>query len=366
MLHVFLHSLRSRWFEYLVAAGVVATVVAAFVVQRSLSTSAERQVHDLVHRLGKNMLVVPEETDLSRFYTLHYDDEAMPESYVSELRSSKPGRHIKAIQSCLYGNIEMGGVPLVLVGQSITPTRAQYMIRPSQAILGPEAGERLGLRAGDEFTVGGVELTVARVAPSVPEGLDMAMFTDLGTAQAILSKPGEINAMRLAGCWCSTDVPALAADVEGQLPGVRAITVAGTLRSQQGSIATVKRYSRIFYAVALVLIAGITSVLVLSQVRRQVREVGLLLAVGAPPSAVALIFVAMAGLIGLVGGVAGYLLGHPLTDYATTRIMGQSMPVPGGILAPALLLTVAVSVISAFLPAARAARLDPTRVLREV
>lgn len=59
MLLLFLRSLRYRWIENVLAAVVVAVVLATLTAQRALSTSTLGQVHELAHKLGKNILADP-------------------------------------------------------------------------------------------------------------------------------------------------------------------------------------------------------------------------------------------------------------------------------------------------------------------
>jgi putative ABC transport system permease protein len=194
----------------------------------------------------------------------------------------------------------------------------------------------------------------------------VGVFGSLEMAQEILDRPGEINAMRLAGCWCRVDVPALASQVEELLPDTKALTIAGMMKAQKGTVAVAKRYSVVTLAVAIFLIAAIVMVLISSQVKRQVREIGFLLATGAAPWFITLVFVAKAAIVGVIGGFAGYLLGFPLTEEIASRLIGLPLPAPEGLLGITLALSIVVSMLSALLPAARAARLDPAQVLREM
>ncbi len=68
---------------------MVAAVIATLTTQRALSSSTETQIHELAHKLGKNMLVVPEATDLSSFYAMEYDDASMPDSYADRILDSE-------------------------------------------------------------------------------------------------------------------------------------------------------------------------------------------------------------------------------------------------------------------------------------
>lgn len=367
MIVLFVKSVMHRWFEIVLTSIVVAAVVATLTTQRALSSSTEKQVHGLAHKLGKNMLVVPRATNLSNFYAMDYGEASMPDSYPDRILESELRTPISLIQSRLYGNVEPQGVPLVLVGEQ-TRRRGQEVDPFSSDLvtIGNTVSQKLVVTTADQMEVNGVQLTVAGVTEQPPDGLDVGVFGPLDLAQDVLDKPEEINAMRLAGCWCRLDVPKLALQVEDTLPGSRAVTIAGMLKAQKGTVATAKRYSKVALAITIALIAAIVCGLIASQVRRQIRQIGLLLATGAPPWFVVLVFTCKAAIIGLLGGLGGYLLGFPLTKDVAARLIGVSLPVPSGLLVPTLILALLVSVFAAVIPAIWAARLDPTRVLREV
>jgi len=352
--------------ELILGGLIIAAAVATLTVLRSVSAATESRVHDLAHRLGKNMLVVPAGTDLTQFYGLKYGDAVLPDSLPRQIRSSELGPHIHLQQARLYGNVEVAGVPLVLVGEQASGRDAAVPGAVSgTAVLGAEAARRLGLGVGDALTIAGVALQVTAVTTSPPEGLDVGVFTALATAQQILGRPGAINALRLGGCWCRLDVPALAAKVERLFPGTRAITVAGVMKAQISAVAVVKRYSRLLHTGAAFVIAAIAAALGAAQVRRQRQELGLLLAIGAQPLLVASLSVAAAAAMGAAGALVGHLLGGPLTAFYTARVIGVPLPVAAGGLWPVLGATVAVSMVGACVPALWASRLDPTTVLRE-
>lgn len=366
MLYLFFRGLRYRWLEFLLAAVVVMLVIATLTVQRSLSSSTEEQIHSLAHKLGKNMLIVPSDTDLTEFYSMRYGDVSMPDTYPEKVHASKVGQHIRSLQSRLYANVETASTALTLIGeQRIVGGRHSGAFPPDQALIGETAARTVGVSRFDDLQINDQTLTVAGVIQNPPEELDMGVYASLETVQATLNRPGEINAMRLAGCWCRLDVPGLAAEIEQILPGTRAITVAGVMKAQKGTIVEAKKYSLITLAVAILLIGGIMIALMLSQVRRQIREIGLLLATGATPRHIALLFVASAALVGGAGGLAGYYVGIPLTASVASALIGLPLPVSEDLLGMTLVFSILVSSLAAFPPAAYAARLDPAEVLRE-
>jgi putative ABC transport system permease protein len=366
---LFLKSLRYRWFEYTLAGTVVAVVIAVVISVRTLSVQVDKQIHDLTHNLGGNMLVVPAGTNLADFYAFKYGDSSMPESYIEKIQNSK--LNIGFIQSRLYGNVEVDATPLVLVGEKTISRGNEYSpVSRESVIVGESVFSGSGMKETGNLNIQGESRTfqtpVDRVINPAPDGLDIGLFTSLGMSQKVLNKPGEINAMRLGGCWCSVDVTVLASQVEDTLPGTKAITVEGMIKAQKGTVETVKRYSAIIYAVAIILIIVIVSILISSQVRRQKRQIGLLLAIGTAPYIVSLLFIIKAGLVGVIGSLLGYLLGYPLINNVGSVLMGTSLSIPEGSLLIVLIASLTVSILSALFPALHAARLDPTEILREV
>jgi putative ABC transport system permease protein len=126
-----------------------------------------------------------------------------------------------------------------------------------------------------------------------------------------------------------------------------------------------KRYSGVLHATGAVVVALVIGALAASQARRRARELGLLVAIGAPPRALALVFTLQAAMAGAVGGAVGWAAAAPLTREVGRALLGSVLVAPTGLLLPAAGLAALVSAIAAWIPAARATALDPTVVLRE-
>jgi hypothetical protein len=356
--------LRHHWPEQLLGALAIALVVAAFVAERAVTASADAAVHDLAHTLGKNMLVLPAGLDAAAFHRQQYGPEAMRDDAPARIAASPLAQHVRMMQPRLHGRVATAAGDLVLVGEAgrWPPARTPGAV---PAWMGGAAARRLGLAPGAVLGLEGMALELAGVADPAPDGLDDAVFVPLAAAQSLLGRSGQINALRLGGCWCRIDVAELASQVERLLPGTRAFTVAGVIKAQQGAVATMKRYSLWLEAAALLLVSLVVVGLVTSQARRRAREIGLLAAIGVRPSSVALLLAAQAGVMGALGGLGGWLGAVPLTRLLSERLLGAAAPPSPVLLAPAVLVTGLACALVALLPATRAAAADPTVVLRE-
>lgn len=360
---LFIGDLRRRWFEYALGSLAVGLVVAALVTHRAVTGAAEQSVHELAHRLGRNMLVVPSTMDLAAFYAQRYGTDALPETAPATLRGSSVGEHIQFIEARLYGNARVDGGEVVIVGQDL---RWPVLGDVIPAVVGRQAALALGAsRPGATFRLGEGTFSVLQIADAPPDGLDNGVFMPIAAAQRVVGRPGELSALRLGGCWCRMDPAALAGEVEKILPGARAMTVAGMLKAQKGSVATMQRYSGVLRGVGVVTIALVIGGLAASQARRRARELGLLVAVGARPRQLAAVFTAQAAATGALGGALGWLAAAPVTNRLAASMLGTTLVPAPGLLAQAVAISAAVSALAAVLPAARAAALDPIVVLRE-
>jgi ABC-type antimicrobial peptide transport system permease subunit len=124
-------------------------------------------------------------------------------------------------------------------------------------------------------------------------------------------------------------------------------------------------------AIAFALFAGLALALAILgvygvvsyAVARRTREVGIRIAVGAQPTAVVRLLMREGITLVVIGAAIGLVLGFSVGRLLQTLLFGVE---PGDPLtfvgAPLLLLT--VGAIASFLPARRASRVDPARVLK--
>nr|MDQ2950480.1 FtsX-like permease family protein [Acidobacteriota bacterium] len=119
-----------------------------------------------------------------------------------------------------------------------------------------------------------------------------------------------------------------------------------------------------FAAIALLLATvGLYSVLAYSVTLRR-REIGIRIAIGAEPRRVARDVVKQGFLMTALGVVIGLGCAFALTRFMTSLIFGISATDPYTFVLVPLLLAI-ISVIASYVPAARAARIDPIEALRE-
>lgn len=119
---------------------------------------------------------------------------------------------------------------------------------------------------------------------------------------------------------------------------------------------------------------GIVNTLVMSVLERY-QEIGIYKAIGASDGDLLVLFLAEAGILGLLGGLGGLLLGRvvswilEIAVNAYAQSQGVTIHVdifafPGWLMVGAVAFSVVVSVLAGVYPAMRAARVDPIQALR--
>ncbi|WP_395292477.1 ABC transporter permease [Kitasatospora hibisci] len=196
------------------------------------------------------------------------------------------------------------------------------------------------------------------------------------TAQQLFATPGHYTGIDLSAAP-GTDQYELARRVAAALPADRAEATTGSAQAAQQAVyvGTLTRgYAKtpmVFAGVALFigsfLIINTFTVLV----TRRTREIALLRAIGAGRGQVVRAVLAEAFLVGLAASAVGLLLGLGIAAVLPDALSTGGTPLPHGPLEigprpvlAALLVGVGVTVLAAWLPSRRAARIAPVEALR--
>jgi putative ABC transport system permease protein len=231
-----------------------------------------------------------------------------------------------------------------------------------------------GRAVGGRFHFGGADadtlrvpwVTVVGVAADMRRtGLDTPVRDETFLPHAQMSTLGNLVVARTTGDPLA--LAPLVRDVVRSLDRDQPITSIRTMDQQLAQLLAQRRFSMTlvgtFAALALVLAVigayGVTSYLV----SQRTREIGVRIALGAPPAGVTRLVVAQGMRVAAVGVAAGVTAALFVTSLAANLLYGVSPrdPLTLGVVAVTLLL---VAALANYLPARRAARVDPLLALR--
>lgn len=253
-------------------------------------------------------------------------------------------------------------------------TAGRFELDGGGVVVGRKLAADLGVGVGDKLRVStteGVEdvVTIRGTFSLGNEAVDATwLVTSLRHAQALYALPGGVTTIELK-VGDVFDAERIARQVRGAT-GLTAdswMTVNAELLAGLSAQSSSKSLIQFFVIVAVAL--GIASVLIVSVVQKS-REIGILRAVGTPARRILLVFLIQGGVLGVAGSIVGSGLGALFATLFEHLVRDPSgapkFPVLLGLplFGFALALATGVGLLSAVIPARRAARLDPATAIR--
>jgi len=246
-----------------------------------------------------------------------------------------------------------------------------FRIGAGDTVIGKQLASDLGIRVGDKLRLDGGQgresvVNVAGIFELGVRELDARyVYLDMKQTQSLLNLPGAATIIDVT-VDDIFDAQAVAARI-ARLTGLKAESwmetnaqLMNALRSQSLSTQMISVF------VALSVALGIASVLSVSVVQRT-REIGILRAMGTTRQQMLRVFLVQGALFGLAGSLVGIFAGYGLVGAFNT--FGPKLfyiPVSPWLLAAAALLATVTGIVSAAIPARRAAGLDPVEAIRHV
>jgi putative ABC transport system permease protein len=343
--------------------------------------------------------VLPQSSSVDNYYAADIDASTFPEDYVERLVTSTiPG--VDNISPKLTRRIKVGNENIVLtgilpkseiaskpiwqqaglVGEALTASCAptgpkKYADEKLQrkgidtlanydCFVGSGIASRLNLTEGNKLTIMEKEFTVIKLLPETGTVDDDRVFANLHTVQALLGTGEQISAIEIMGC-CSEISDGLLGKLRNVLPDTRITTIGQIVSTQIENNKLMSKISLVFLII-IVFVGGISiGNYIWANVNERRKEIGILRMIGYHKQHIYYILVLKALLMGLVGGIAGYILGTLAAMWLGPQFSGIAVS-PLYILLPAsLIISVFISVTGSLIPAYMAGKIEPFSNMQE-
>ena len=371
---------------------------------KNISFYSEKAVAREMDSLGANVLVLPKSATVQDYYAADMQAEVIPEEYVTQLAMSDL-QGLDNLSPKLSVPVEVRGKTYTLTGilpksefqakaawkgagifsrpigcgavagvpgmaepedrKTLVRKRVIEDLEESEALLGADVAVSLGIGEGETLELFGKQFAVTAVLPQTGTVDDSRIFAHLHTVQELTGKGPVINAIEVVGC-CQEISNGLVRKINHLLPDAKVVTITQIVDAQSKMNQLMSRLSTIFLVI-IVLVGGASIAnYMYANVFERRREIGTLMALGADSFLILRIFLLKALLLGLAGGVGGYMLGTALALVLGPKLAGVPvLPMP--ILALwAVLISVGLALAASYFPAHRAARLDPCATFQEI
>lgn len=226
------------------------------------------------------------------------------------------------------------------------------------AMIGESLAKRLNLKIGDKITIdspknhNSMVLTIHNIFHS--GGIeDNEIYVTLSTAQELANKKGLVERVEVSALttpenelarraaqdpnslsrnewdiwYCTAYISSIAYQLEEVMPDVRVKAIMQVAESEGAILQKTQLLMILLTVLSLICSALAISNLVTANVIERSTEIGLLKALGASNSAVALLIIIEMLIIGLIGGVIGYFMGLGFAQIIGHTVFGSSVEI---------------------------------------
>jgi len=351
----------------------------------TVAAAGQARIINQLEKYGPNLTVLPAVSNLNvtlgdlSLGAISIGDNYIDEGRLPEIRVITDGKirealkiedqgNIATIAPKLYVNAAVNGTNVLVVG--ILPQEEKllrtwwnveqgiYISGTNDILAGASASELLGLKSGDDISVGNATFKVTGILETTGSNDDYQLFASLSTLQQATGKEGKVSSIDIRALCNACPVEIIADALNGAIPGLRAVAVKQVAATEMGML---ERINRLMYALAGITLAigafGVMNTMMTS-VHERIKDIGIMRAVGSSQRQIIAMFLEEAVIVGLIGGIFGYV-GGSLLSYAIGPLIFEGTAVSWvlGYFPVSLAVAVVVAMLATSYPAYRATRI---------
>ncbi len=256
----------------------------------------------------------------------------------------------------------------------------------SDVLVGDTLARQWGVYAGERFRVAGREVTVAGIL-STGGAEDAQIIAPLPFVQQILGRPGVVRRVLVSALtkpedalarrdpatmspevrdrwYCSPYANSIAYQLMEAIPHSRAEQIRQVAQNEGQVLSRIKGLMLLVTLAALLASALAVSAAMATAISERRSEVGLMKAIGAGTVSVGMLFFAEAGLLAILGGIAGFAIGLGMAQQIGRWIFNTRVAVDPVLFPIVMVVAVLVTFAGSVASIRRAVRFHPATVVR--
>lgn len=243
-----------------------------------------------------------------------------------------------------------------------------WPFRENEILLGNKIAKSLNKKTGDELLISGKIFLVTGVLSAQNTEEDEIVYANIMTVQNLFGQKDKISFIEVAAYCTTCPIEEIARQISEKIPNASVIIMAEAVKTREETIDKFASFSIVFTVVILLLGFVIVSLMMISNVNHRTREIGILRSIGYRKAHVADLILVEGAITGLLGGLAGYLLGMAGAVQTIKAIMPAASSIEWDMIPAvyAILISTLLGVISGVIPAVKAASMDPIESIKRI
>ncbi len=237
----------------------------------------------------------------------------------------------------------------------------------NSSIIGKNVAQRFSLHPGDEFYLDFKDERAGfKVAGIVEVGgsEDNQIFIPLMAAQSLSGRDGQVDLTQIRASADELPLSSIASELEKAIPDTQARVLGQIADAEKNVLFKIELLITLITALVLIVAAVAVFSTMSASVMERTKEIGLMKALGARDSRIAVIFLVEASAIGLSGGILGNIIGMGLAQLISKSVFNTYLHPQAVAIPVTLAVALVITTVASLLPVRNAMNVKPIIALR--
>ncbi|MGO4888438.1 ABC transporter permease [Anaerobacillus sp. MEB173] len=330
--------------------------------------------------VGPNVIITPKQEDLSLTFahiTIEGETKSIAMDEIKKIDQIEYADYIAYLSPKLLEVDQINGEQVALIGvlfenEKTVKTKisyeGEYPEADHQIMVGSLLADEMNFSLGQFIDIKGEQFEITAIMKPQGNEQDQFLFIDLNKTQQLFNRENEISLIEIAAHCYSCPIYDIVSQVRVAIPSVDVKPLMDVALARE---ATLDRFKIFFYSVAIMLFLSGSYLLMyfmssFTSKRRQ--EIGILRTIGFTNKQIEKMIFGEALILGVVGGLLGYLLGIGFVWLSKLLWFNESVILSLPLLNFLLIIGLSISmmIIAVIGPMRYASTLDPVQAIKKL